>query len=319
METLGDILVTETSEKTSSKFHCKKCDYKCCKKFNWNRHILTSKHNSLTLGDIKVAKNEQNEQKILKQNEYKYLCEHCQKNYDSRNGLWKHKQKCISKNNNEEVDNKQNIIDKKDELIKFIMQENKEVIYELKEIILEIAKKDSYNNCNNTNTNSHNKSFNLQFFLNETCKDAMNIMDFVDSIKLQLSDLERVGELGYVEGISNIIVKNLKEMDVTQRPVHCTDKKRETIYIKDEDKWEKDEEKKKMHRVIKKVADKNARLLPKFKEAHPDCIKSSSKFSDQYNKIIIESMGGPGDNDFEKEEKIIKKVSKEVTVEKEST
>jgi hypothetical protein len=146
----------------------------------------------------------------------------------------------------------------------------------------------------------------------------MNIMDFVDSIKLQLSDLERVGELGYIEGISNIIVKNLKELDVTKRPVHCTDKKRETLYIKDENKWEKeDEEKKKMHKVIKKVADKNARLLPKFKEAYPDYNKASSKISDQYNKIIIESMGGSGDNDYEKEEKIIKKITKEVIVEKE--
>jgi hypothetical protein len=144
----------------------------------------------------------------------------------------------------------------------------------------------------------------------------MNITDFIDSIKLQLSDLERVGELGYIEGISSIIVKSLKELDVTQRPVHCTDKKREVLYIKDDNKWEKDEKKKKMHKIVKKVADKNARLLPKFKQAHPDCIKASSPFSDQYNKIIIESMGGPGDNDYEKEEKIIKKVSKEVIVEK---
>jgi hypothetical protein len=169
---------------------------------------------------------------------------------------------------------------------------------------------------NTTHTNSHNKSFNLQFFLNETCKDAMNITDFVDSLKLQLSDLERVGELGYIEGISSIIVRNLKEMDVTQRPVHCMDKKRETIYIKDKDKWEKDEDKIKMHKLVKKVADKNARLLPKFKEKYPDYNKASSRTSDQYNKIIIESMGGHGDNDFEKEEKIIKKVSKEVVVEK---
>jgi hypothetical protein len=144
----------------------------------------------------------------------------------------------------------------------------------------------------------------------------MNITDFVESIKLQLSDLEKVGELGYVEGISNIIVKNLKELDVTQRPVHCTDKKRETMYIKDEDKWEKDEERKKMHKLVRKVADKNARMVPKFKEAHPDCGKSASRYSDQYNKIIMEAMGGRGDDDFEKEEKIIKRVSKEVTVEK---
>jgi hypothetical protein len=144
----------------------------------------------------------------------------------------------------------------------------------------------------------------------------MNITDFVDSLKLQLSDLERVGEVGYIEGISRIIIKNLKELDITQRPVHCTDKKRETLYIKDEDKWEKDEEKKKMHKLVRKVADKNARLLPKFKEKYPDYNKSSSTVSDQFNKIIIESMGGSGDNDYEKEEKIIRNISKQIVIEK---
>ena len=161
------------------------------------------------------------------------------------------------------------------------------------------------NGTHNITTNSHNKSFNLNFFLNETCKDAMNIMDFVDSIKLQLSDLEKVGELGYVNGISNIIV-------------HCTDKKRETLYVKDENKWEKDDEKKKLRKVIKRVASKNQRLLLKFKEIHPDCGTSSSKYSDQYNTIIVESMGGSGDNDLEKEEKIMRNILKQIVVDKEN-
>ncbi len=181
---------------------------------------------------------------------------------------------------------------------------------------LEIVKNGTHNT---THTNSHNKAFNLNFFLNETCKDAMNIMDFVDSIKLQLSDLEKVGELGYVEGISNIITKNLKKLDVHQRPVHCTDKKRETMYIKDDNKWEKDEEKLKLHKVVRKVAFKNQKLIPKFKEIHPDYNKYHSNVSDQYNKIIVESMGGPGDNDYEKEEKIIKNISKQVFIEKEES
>ena len=145
----------------------------------------------------------------------------------------------------------------------------------------------------------------------------MNIMDFVDSIKLQLSDLENVGKLGYVEGISNIITTNLKAMDVTQRPIHCADKKREVIYVKDEDKWEKEgEDNQKIKRAIKRVVSKNQRLLPQFKDAHPDCVKSSSKYSDQYNKIIIESCGGSGDNDTEKESKIIRNIAKNVTIEK---
>jgi hypothetical protein len=145
----------------------------------------------------------------------------------------------------------------------------------------------------------------------------MNIMDFVDSIKLQLSDLERVGELGYVEGISNIIVQNLKALDVSQRPVHCTDKKRETMYVKDENNWEKEgEEKKKIRKAIKRVATKNQRLLEKYRDLHPDCIKASSPFSDQYNQIFVESLGGSGNNDTEKEDKIIKNISREVYLEK---
>jgi hypothetical protein len=145
----------------------------------------------------------------------------------------------------------------------------------------------------------------------------MNIMDFVDSIKLQLSDLEKVGELGYIEGISNIIVKNLNALDVTLRPIHCTDKKRETMYIKDEDKWEKDDiNKAKMHKMVSKIANKNINLIQDYRDKYPDCMKSTSKYSDKFNKIIIESMGGSGDNDFEKEEKIIKKITKEVLIDK---
>jgi hypothetical protein len=145
----------------------------------------------------------------------------------------------------------------------------------------------------------------------------MNIMDFVETVKLQLSDLEKVGEIGYVDGISNIIVENLNALDETKRPVHCTDTKREVLYIKDDNKWEKeDEDKNKLRKVIKKIAYKNQRLLPEFKKEHPDCGKYHSKYSDQYNKLIVESMGGSGNNDIEKEDKIIKKIAKEVTINK---
>jgi hypothetical protein len=145
----------------------------------------------------------------------------------------------------------------------------------------------------------------------------MNIMDFVDSLKIQLADLESVGKLGYVEGISNIIVKNLKALDIHKRPVHCSDSKREVMYIKDENKWEKEnEEKNKLRKVIKKIANKSSRLIPQFKEKYPDCGKSESMYSDQYNKLIIEAMGGSGDNDLEKEDKIIKKIAKEVIIDK---
>ena len=116
--------------------------------------------------------------------------------------------------------------------------------------------------------------------------------------------------------MANIIVKNLNDLDINKRPVHCTDQKRETMYIKDDDKWEKDEERQKLHKVVRKVTCKNQNLIPKFKEVHPDYNKYHSKFSDQFNKIIVESMGGSGDNDIEKEDKIIRKIAREVTIDK---
>jgi len=146
----------------------------------------------------------------------------------------------------------------------------------------------------------------------------MNIMDFVDSLKLQIADLESVGKLGFVNGISNIIVKNLNSLDETKRPIHCTDAKREILYVKDEDKWEKENENKKIRKAIKHIAHKNSKLIPQFKTKYPECGKSDSKYSDQYNKLIIEAMGGLGDNDSEKEDKIIKNIAKEVLIDKEN-
>ena len=286
------------------KYYCENCDYGTSKKSSYDDHLLSAKHNKSMVSH-----------QILPKLCSKYICQNCNKEYKDNSGLWKHKKVCNFTELQIEIKEPEPepLESNKDELINYLMKENQE----FKNLILEIVKKDTYNNStNNSTNNSHNKAFNLQFFLNETCKDAMNIMDFVESIQLQLSDLEKVGEVGYVEGISNIIIKNLKQLDVSQRPVHCTDKKRETMYIKDENKWEKDEEQKKMHKVVRKVAAKNARLVLKYKELHPDCNTYSSKYSDQYNKIIIEAMGGSGDNDFEKEEKIIRNVSKIITVDK---
>ena len=302
METLGDKILP----KFCSKFYCKNCDYGTSKKSSYDDHLLSAKHQKRRFGDVL----ETNANTILpKFCSSKFACEKCNKQYASRNGLWKHKQNCKTKEDSPE-NKKDEITDK--ELMLALIKDSSEI----KNMIMEVFKNGTTNHSHNTTTNSHNKAFNLNFFLNETCKDAMNIMDFVDSIKVQLSDLERVGELGYVEGISNIIVKNLKDLDVTQRPVHCTDKKRETMYIKDENKWEKDEERLKLHKVIRKVTCKNQNLITDYKKEHPDYNKYHSKISDQYNKIVVESMGGPGDNDFEKEEKIIKNISKQVFIEK---
>ena len=310
--------------KNAENFWCNFCDFKCCKLSNYNKHCLTPKHKKHK-NDNENGKNDNN--KMPKNALLKHVCE-CGCSYNFASGLSRHKNanKCIT-NKITENPTSLNEVTTLTGLMLEVVKQNKELInqhneaskqnQELQKQVIELSKSTSNNNSyNTTHTNSHNKSFNLNFFLNETCKDAMNISDFVDSIKLQLSDLEGVGQLGYVEGISNIIVKNLKQLDITQRPVHCTDKKRETIYIKDDDKWEKDEEKDKMHKIVRKVADKNARMLPKFKEAHPDCNKAASKYSDAYNKIIVESMGGSGDNNFEKEEKIIKKITLATTINK---
>lgn len=203
------------------------------------------------------------------------------------------------------------------QLILLVMKQNTTV----QDTLVELSKQTINNNVihqtNSHNTNnSHNttnNSFNLQFFLNETCKNAMNISDFANSIKLQLSDLIRVGEVGYVEGISNIIVKNLNALDVTERPVHCTDKKREIMYIKDAGKWEKDKNEQKLKKFIKHIAFKNQTLFAQFKAKYPDCNESDSRYSDQYSKIVIESLD---DSNPEKEYKIIKKISKAVAIHK---
>jgi len=201
------------------------------------------------------------------------------------------------------------------DVLEYLLKQNSELIKEnseFKNIMIKAIENGTMNNSHNTtHTNSHNKAFNLNFFLNETCKNAMNITEFVDSIKLQLSDLEKFGEVGYVEGLSNIIVKSLSGLDETIRPIHCTDKKRETMYIKDADKWEKeDDNRSRLRKVVKKVADKNIRLLPKFREKYPDYGDSRSKTSDIYNKMVIEAMT----TDDNKDEKVIHNISKVTTI-----
>ena len=311
---------TQNVAKNRIIYECNICNYNTCNKYDYEKHIKTLKHknNDSATNPAILATN-----LSQKSQDHNFTCYNCNRHYKDKSGLWRHKQKCKSKEDYEcetEQEKKCDEITDKN-LIMMLINENKELktmMLEQQNIMMKVIENGTHNITNNTtHTNSHNKAFNLNFFLNETCKDAMNIMDFVDSIKLQLSDLERVGEKGYIDGISNIIIKNLKDLDVTQRPVHCTDKKRETIYVKDEDKWEKDEENTKLHKVVRKVTCKNQNLIPKFKETHPDCNTYHSKFSDQYNKIIIESMGGKGDNDYEKEEKIIKNISKQVFIDKE--
>jgi hypothetical protein len=306
------------------KYTCEFCYYYTSKKKDYHKHKLTAKHKKYENGSILEVTETQ---KIPS-----YICE-CFKQFYTHSGLWKHKQKCKLMKYNKENDEDYKENDDSDvkmltNLVLEVVKQNQELIcqntesqkqnQELQKHMLDICKNGTTNTTiTNSNNNSNNKTFNLNVFLNETCKDAMNIMDFVDSVKLQMSDLESLGRLGFVEGMSNIILKNLKALDVHKRPVHCSDSKREVMYVKDQDKWEKEgEEKIKIRKAIKKIANKNYVLIPQFKELHPDCNKSSSPYSDQYNKIIIEAMGGSGNEDFDNENKIIRKIAKEVTINK---
>ena len=285
-------------------FFCENCNYKCCKQSEYNKHILTRKH-----------KNLQNPTSVI--NTKTYICD-CGKAYKHSPTLYAHKKNCynlVNKNICKEIEETNKPIELlNNNLIITLIQQNTE----LQKQMLEVIKNGTNTNniINNTN-NSHNKTFNLQFFLNETCKDAMNIMDFVDSIKIQLTDIESIGQLGFVNGISKLIIKNLKALDENMRPVHCSDPKRDSLYVKDANVWEKeDPENKKIKKAIKYISHKNICAIPEWKAKYPDCIYSDSKKSDQYNHIIIEAMGGPGDNDSEKADKIVKKIAKEVTIDK---
>jgi len=298
--------------KNAEIFVCDFCHFKCCKQSNYEKHLLTLKHQNadkmLTNTDGKNAENAEN---ALPINGHK--CE-CGKEYKHRQSLFIHKKKC-NFDNNEKTDNNKNNNknepDKKDDLINYLIKENQE----FKSLILEIVKKDNTTNnntMNNNTINSHNKTFNLQFFLNETCKNAMNINDFVDSIKLQLSDLENVAKIGYVEGISKIIIKNLNALDVTERPVHCSDSKRDTMYVKDEDKWEKEnEENNKVLKAIEDIANKNSKMVKEWKKNNPECASSKSHKADVYSHIMIQAVCSNNDAN---NSKVLKKVAKEVTI-----
>jgi len=278
-------------------FSCEKCHFNTCNKKDYNRHLQTQKHLS-------------NDFQCKSPKKTHYECS-CGKSYKDYSGLWRHHKKCLNKK--EEIEENPEDIDLNDKnLILTLIQQNNELQKQMLEVI-----KNGTNINNTVNNNSHNKTFNLQFFLNETCKNAMNIMDFVDSIKIQLSDVESIGELGYVNGMSKLIIKHLNALEENMRPVHCSDPKRESLYVKDANVWEKeDPENKKIKKAIKYISHKNICALPEWKAKYPDCIYSDSKKSDQYNHIVVEAMGGSGDNDAEKADKIVKKIAKVVTIDK---
>ena len=283
-------------------FFCEKCNFITANKKDYSRHLLTSKHQNETNETGFETKNPQKTQQ--------HNCEKCSEKFNSRSTLWRHKQKCTGEN----IENlQQKDLDKEKDLISFIIQQFIQLQKQTPDNVV-------VNNIGNKNTNNsynNNKTFNLQVFLNETCKNAMNIKEFADSVQLELSDLENVGKFGYIEGISNIIIKNLNALEMEKRPIHCTDNKREVIYIKDEDKWEKEEDNKpKLRRLIKEITHKNICMFKKFREKYPDCDNGDSKKSSVFNTIVYESMGGKGDDEGAKVNKIIHKITKQVGIDK---
>jgi len=313
---------------------CNTCNFNSKNKNNYDKHLLTEKH--------KKKSNEESTEQI-------YTCSQCNKEYTNSSGLWKHKKHCVI-NHNREPEQLENtftpqlimeVFNQSKGLQEFLVEQNRELQNklleketELQNKLLEkenqlLAQNEQYHkqiieltskqiNNTNINTQNNNNQFNLQFFLNETCKDAMNIVDFVNSLQVQIADLEKTGKLGYVEGISSIFLKGLKQLDISMRPIHCTDLKRETVYVKDEDNWNKeDEEKAKMKLAIQRIARKNLQTLPKWQQENPDFRILDTNENNDYLKIALNSLGGQTEEEQEKYiKKIMKNVLKEVVIEK---
>ena len=268
-----------------------------------------------------------------------FNCNNCDKIFKYCSGMSRHKKKCDLNPTSPtstliNPDIIMNIIYQNSEFKEMLIEQSKQSQQQTAELqkqsqqqnndfqkqILELCKNTiitTNNNNTSINNNSHNKTFNLQFFLNDTCKNAMNLTDFVSSLQIDLTDLESVGELGFVNGLSKLIINGLNDLEECERPVHCSDLKRESIYVKDDNKWEKeDAENTKMKKALKQIAHKNIKMLPVWKTKNPDCKRSESHLSDKYSHMVIEAMGGSGDNDEEKANKIIRKIAKEVTIKK---
>jgi len=285
------------------RFYCEKCDYGTSKKSNINNHYLSAKHVKTTEKQPGLSK--------------KYKCTNCEKSFNDRAGLWRHKKKCII--NNVELTYSTHNEFTKEMFIMLFQQNNefKELIMDQNTKMLELAKNSNCitNNNNINTTNNHN--FNMNFFLNEQCKDALNIGEFVNTLPLTLEDLENTGKVGYVKGITDIVVRGLKEMDVHKRPIHCSDLKREVIYVKDNDVWHKDEDNVKVKKAIQNIGTRNYRQVKEWIEKYPEAKDISTKKHDQYVQIRLKCTGGSNTAEDDKmQNKILSNIAKLIHINK---
>jgi len=316
---------TKKMPKNAEFYTCEVCDFKCSKKSNFEKHNLTGKHAK----QVKILHNTTNlEQKNA---DFKnYTCE-CGKKYKHHSSLWAHKKKgCLTKNcgtqNKEESVNSSveehvvvsNNPEEEMKELKTMFIKMIEINQDLQKQIVEICKEGKVTN-NTTNNNTTNNKFNLNVFLNEKCKDALNLTDFISNLNVGFSDFENFGKIGYSNSISHIFIRGLKELDVYKRPIHCSDLKREIIHIKDDNTWKKDDEKEQMIKAIKMIEHKNIKQIPEWIKAHPAHTDIRSKKFDEYSKMLDQSMGEYEDEDNQKNyQKIIRSVAKEILVEKDS-
>jgi hypothetical protein len=301
--------------KILQKFTCDFCYYSSSNKKDYSKHLLTLKHkkneNGNQMETLETNNGKQKSQKSQKSQDV-FACEFCEREYKNKSGLWKHNKKCQDKKEEpKDVELIGKLIQQNMDLVSQ-NQEFKQMMIEQNKTIIELANKTTIVNNNNT---TNNNKFNLNIFLNEKCKDALNIMDFVNSLQLQLEDLEETGRLGYIQGISRIFINGLKQLDVCKRPIHCSDAKRETLYIKDNDSWEKeDDDKKKITRAIRHVSIRNAKQIGEWTKGNKGYNDSANKKNDKYLKLVSEANGG----EPEEINKIIKTISTNVTIDKDT-
>ena len=301
-----------TPDNIHSVLTCDYCDFQCSKESDWKRHIMTNKHKKRQ--DMKIPE--------MKEGVCDFACDNCNNIYNSSTSLFCHRQKCVNQDKKSEEPSLASMfieMMKQNEEFKQLLIEQNKQNQELQKQVVEIASNQSTtNNINyNNNNNTTNNKFNLQIFLNETCKDAMNIQEFIDYVTVQHSDFENFGKMGYVEALTRIFLRNLMELEVHRRPIHCSDLKREVLYVKDNDVWVSDVSREKLIRTIKYIANKNVKQIPGWMDKNPDSKNTQTKLHDKYMRMLCFSMGAKTEEeDQEYYKKIIRNVSKEVCIDK---